>query len=77
MRAALRQARLHRMGFNTDDGSGRAALCKESKQWKKEHKRFNTDDGSGRAAMVPSYSSKDSPFIVSIPITVVGGLQFM
>ena len=37
--------------FNTEDGSGRAAICSSVQQCLRRRRCFNTEDGSGRAAI--------------------------
>ena len=61
-------------GFNTDDGIWRAtighALFRQCLRW-----GFNTDDGIWRATMYNHMQGEVCGVVVSIPMTVFGGLQ--
>ena len=61
--------------FNTDDGIRRAAMCRRKRSLPRRAVRFNTDDGIGRAAISKKSIKAVSALKVSIPMTVLGGLQ--
>ena len=60
-------------GFNTDDGIRRAAIYHQRSIYRRGN-CFNTDDGIRRAAIILLHA-RDGNDIVSIPMTVLGGLQ--
>ena len=61
--------------FNTDDGIRRAAIWQGGGETVLDH-CFNTDDGIRRAAIVSGAKKNKEGIDVSIPMTVLGGLQF-
>ena len=61
--------------FNTDDGIRRAAIAAFTITVF-FFMSFNTDDGIRRAAILWRAGRPSSPCPVSIPMTVLGGLQF-
>ena len=62
-------------GFNTDDGIRRAAIPIKKTVYG-EVEGFNTDDGIRRAAIASRRHEADKAWEVSIPMTVLGGLQY-
>ena len=63
--------------FNTDDGIRRAAIYIVEGLSYEAAEGFNTDDGIRRAAMISRTNHSRKGGQVSIPMTVLGGLQFL
>ena len=70
-----RREAARRQRFNTDDGIRRATTPQGVEGRLRRADRFNTDDGIRRATTASTLSGRTPTTSVSIPMTVLGGLQ--